>query len=331
MPAKRVAIDIGSQTIKVIEGIANQGSFDIRRISLAGNPVADVRPGPGSDEQLSLGLFLRDYLRRLEVKSRLCVSSVAGEEVLLHYFDIPEIPPEEIQSLVEVELAEVFPQGWSNLEYDYQVITHGEKKTVLLAGYPKKRCDFLVQAFSQAGLRLVVMDVDSLALANLMFFTGKFQGGTGLTINVGAKVTNMTLVEENGFLLARDIPFGGSVISQELSRRSQFSLVEVENLKKNPGERTVSVITRELASDMVTEVVTAVRYFTSRTSRQVQKFFLCGGSAPLPGLKESLEEGLKIPGEIWNPLAGVPGIPLEVETKGYTFAVALGLLVRRFP
>ncbi|HOJ41046.1 MAG TPA: pilus assembly protein PilM, partial [bacterium] len=253
----KVIVDIGSDTIKVVEGAVNQRNFSISRIGVVKNPVANFRLGPVPEEQEVFISFLRDYLNRLNIRSRAGVSSVAGSEVLIHYFDIPEVPPEEVESMVEVELSEVFPQGWSSLEYDFQILPSSERKTVLLAGYPRSRCNFLMQVFSQCGLRLVILDLDSLALANLYSFTAQENGGSGLVINVGARLTNMALVEKGGFVLARDIAFGGQQVTEAISRRYQCPLSEAEKVKQKPDQAAaVSQIIREISADMTSEVNT---------------------------------------------------------------------------
>ena len=333
MPELRLVIDIGSDTVKVIEGGMSRGKLVVTRAGVVKNPLPEFWQGASLQEQASFTKFLRSYLQHLGVRSSLTMCGIAGEETLVHYFDLPDIPEEEIQSTVETELAEVFPQGWANLEFDYQILSSSGKKTVLLAGYPKNRCDFLIQIFSQCGLRLVLMTLDSLSLANLFYFQVNRQNEEiGFLINVGARLTSMALVERDGFVLARDIGFGGNDITRVISQQAGCSFSEAEARKKKPEEIAwLKELVRQNSVEMVSEVKTAVSYFTNRTGKKPEKFLLSGGSAVLPGLKETLEQNLNLPGEIWNPLQNISGVPGPIEQQGNLFAVSSGLLLWKLP
>jgi len=333
MPELRLVIDIGSDTVKVIEGGTSRGKLTVTRAGVVKNPLPEFWQGASLQEQASFTKFLRSYLQHLGARSSLTMCGIAGEEILVHYFDLPQIPPEEIQNTVETELAEVFPQGWANLEYDYQILSSAGKKTVLLAGYPKNKCDFLVQIFSQCGLRLVLMTPDSLALANLFYFHGDRQNEEiGFLINVGARLTSMAIVERDGFVLARDIGFGGNNITRVISQQAGCSFSEAEAKKKKPEETAwLKELIRQNSAEVMAEVKTAASYFTNRTGKKPENFLLSGGSAVLPGLKETLEQNLNLPGEIWNPLQNISGFPAPVEEQGNLFAVCLGLLVWKLP
>ncbi len=85
--------------------------------------------------------------------------------------------------------------------------------------------------------------------------------------------------------------------------------------------------------DMVGQIRLNLDYYRSLYNNQVEKIYLCGGSATMRGLDEYLTRELGIPVQVANPFAGV-----KVTSKKFSeqylqgiapvFAVSLGLAVR---
>jgi len=329
-----LAIDIGTHYIKVVEGYQKKNRFIVRNAGIIRNPIPYAHLNLNENQQKQFSIFLKNFLRDTKIKRRETVCSIGGEPVIIHYFDIPDIPEDEIKSSIELELFQVVPGGIENLEYDYHIFpcSDSSKRTVLVTGIPKIRCDFYVDTLLMSGLRPIIMDIDGLALVNCyLTMDNKIQKAISI-LNIGARYTNLAVIDPDGFVFVRDIDFGGDRITSQIARNKGVSISDAEQIKKDPFfKEEVQNIVRGLLPDTLEEVSTSLRYFETRMNRNIERILLTGGSSLIPGILTMIEDGIKISGEIWKPMEGrfENCKTSEPECMEVCFSVALGLLSRK--
>lgn len=329
-----LAVDIGSYYIKVVEGYAKRDKIVIKTAGVTRNPFPNAHISLNENLQKQFSNFLRNFLKKLGIKRKETVCCITGEDLIIHYFDIPDVPENEINNIIELELLQIVPGGIDKIEYDYTIFSSRQpgKKNILLAGIPKIKCDFFVNTLIMSGLKPIIMDVGGLALANCYLTLNKQKSETQLIINTGASRTNIAIIEKDGFIFIREIDFGGDVITREISREKNISINEAEQLKKKPEfKNELEKILKNISIDTFQEISTSLKYFETRTNKKVEKFLLTGGSSLLPGFVKILEELLKIPGEIWAPMSGLYEYCKTDEPKcvEVCFSQALGLVTRK--
>lgn len=252
------------------------------------------------------------------------------------------MPEEEIPSAVEMEIRQVLPTGSQDLEADYFFIpAQGGRRTVVFVGCQKELCAFWVEMLQRAGLRPLVMDHDGLAILNCFHFLHEKEEPPFLILNIGFRTTNFVLTAgANGFILLRDILFGGQNIAKAIASAKGFS-VEDAMIYAKKGENEAEMQTMVVAGieELIFEITRGITYFKNRTDKFPETLFLTGGIAPLPGVRAALEDGIKIETVLWNPLEEIvkteklffaeDQLPSEEILKnGFLFPVALGLFLR---
>jgi len=307
------AIDVGSYYIKVVEGKKKNGRLVIRRIGYFPNPAPNLKEGLIEREQDIFAKALKDFLNKHKIISKQGILSTGGAGTVIHYFEIPDIPKEEIESAIQLEIMQVVPGGTRNLEYDYLLLPGKDnKKTVLFVGYYKERCEFFTSTIQMAGIKPLIMDYDGLALLNSFRFFHKKQEDIISILNIGHRTSNLVVTEnKSGFILIRDIPFAGKNIIQT-------------------GEMK-NIIPSDI-SELIVELKTSMEYFRTKTEKSPQTLFITGGCSVFHGLSETLEREINIKTRIWNPLEELDPkeilLPVEIKNKGMLFAVSLGLVLR---
>jgi len=332
MKKTKVAIDIGSSYIKVLEGFTKKGTVILQNAGIIENPVPNVRAELNENDQSLLAGFLKDFLARQKITGTETICGIGGKDVVIHYFDIPDLQQNELQNAVELEAPQVIPGGCENLEYDYQVMSSAGRKTVLFAGYTKQKSSFFVDTLVQAGLKPLIMDLDATALLNAHELLVKKPDDIRFILDIGGANTTFCLGEPGGFSLVRHLPFGGEQVTTAIRESLSLPRDGAEQFKKNADNHaTVGKTVLSLIEDSAADIETGIQYFHMRTQKKPSGFFLTGGSAVLPELQKTLEERLEIPGTVWNPLEKLEESPLPVEIRreGRMFAAALGLLARK--
>ncbi|MCM8758657.1 MAG: pilus assembly protein PilM [Candidatus Omnitrophica bacterium] len=328
-----VAVDVGSHYIKVVEGFSKKDKIIIKTAAITRNPFPNAHLSLNENTQKQFAVFLRDFISKIGVKKRETICSITGQDVIIHYFDIPDVPENEIKSIIDLELLQIIPGGAEKLEYDYTILpSHNSgKKTIMLAGLPKQKCDFFVNTLIMAGLKPIIMDIGSIALVNCYLTLSK-EKVIPLIINAGASHTDMAIVDQDGFVFVREIDFGGDLVNREITRLKKISLLEAEQLKRSGlFNNEIEKIVKDISFEAMQEILTSLKYFETRTGKKIEKFLLTGGSSRLPGFIKIIEDSLGIPGEMWVPMKNLYQHCKtdEPECAEVCFTPALGLVVRK--
>ncbi len=332
----KVAIDVGSAYIKVIEGLEKKGKLYIKKIGCFPNPFANIREEIVERQQDIFVKSLKTFLRRYAIGCHTCISSVSGRDTIIHYFDIPQrLPQEELTSAINLELMQVTPGGTKSLEYDYLLLPGKEnKQTVLFIGYPQDKCEFYINCLQRAGLKPLVMDHDSFAILNAFrFLNPGMNNEIVFLINIGNRNSNFALAEpEKGFLFIRDIPFGGQQITEIIARKKHITIETAEIYKnKQENKQEVKQIILEDMEDLMSDVSKSIEYFRTTTGKSPACLFLTGGASVIPGICESFRNSLKMDVDIWNPLESLSkdmSFLEDLKQQGVGYSVALGLVLR---
>jgi type IV pilus assembly protein PilM len=134
-----------------------------------------------------------------------------------------------------------------------------------------------------------------------------------------------------GEFFVRSIPVAGEHFTQEIKRQLQVDYLQAESLKRE-AEGLIPVIAQPLHT-MVLEIRRTLTFYRNQLGiKEFDRLVVTGGSAPLEGLVDHLQNELKIEVSIFDPLRLLRiSDPVAVKTlRPYAsqFATAIGLVVR---
>jgi type IV pilus assembly protein PilM len=194
---------------------------------------------------------------------------------------------------------------------------------------------------SQAGKTPVTVDVDVFALQNAFEVNYETPPGNVVAlINLGASVTNISVLLEGNSIFWRDISIGGNRYTEAIQRELNLPQEGAETLKKG-GEvegaeaDSLQPILSQVNDEVATEIQKTLDFFKATTSGEpVQHLIISGGTSRIPGLRECLAERFQTPVEVFDPFRRIadkerllPGS--QAEELGPSLAIAVGLAVRR--
>jgi type IV pilus assembly protein PilM len=154
---------------------------------------------------------------------------------------------------------------------------------------------------------------------------------------IGADTTSLKVLRDEELLYDRDQAFGGSQLTQLISRQYGFSFEEAEN-KKLAGDLPEDYDTAILApffDSLSQEIGRALQYFfTSTPHHKVHYVMLAGGTATLPGLKERVTALTGFASMVVNPFEqmqlGTAVRESRIRREAPSYLTACGLAMRRF-
>lgn len=236
-----LGLDIGSDTIKVVEMAKGRGGFQLLNYGITPTPPEAVAHGDVQDPEM-LGEAIKQLLNARRIKTRTVVSSVQGQQSLVvRIIDLPRCDPKELADTMQFEVERHIPFAASEIIMDYAVLQRPDvpndtpNMEVLFAAVKEESIHLHCEALKQAKLKPRAIDVQPLALSrSLIEFAdeGRGRGETVAIVNIGANCTDLSIIRDGVLHFPRTIPIGGRSITQRLSEGLGISEQQAERQKR---------------------------------------------------------------------------------------------------
>ena len=345
--APMVGLDISSSSAKLVElGQTANGEYVLERF--ASEPFEKGWITDGQIEKFDeVAEAVRKLIQKSGTKTKQVVMAMPQSAVITKKIVLPAgLREDELELQVESEANQYIPFSLDEVSLDFCVVgpspTSGGDVEVLIAASRKDRVQDRQGLAEAAGLKPVVLDIESHAsrLAMSRVTMALPNGGRDALValfEIGADTTSLKVLRDDEMLYDRDQAFGGSQLTQLISRQYGFSFEEAET-KKLAGDLPDdydSVILAPFVDSLSQEIGRALQYFfTSTPHHKVHYVMLAGGTATLPGLKDRLTELTGFASMVVNPFDNMKLGPAVREAKvrreAPSYLTACGLAMRRF-
>jgi len=340
-------LDISSSSVKMLEIVdAGKGAFRVERYIIESLPRDAVVDGNISNLEAVADVVKRGH-KKLATRTRHVAMAVPSGAVITKKIIVPAaLREEELEVQVETEANQYIPFALDEVNLDFQIVgpsaSNAEEQEVLIAATRKEKVEDRVAVAESAGLKAIVMDVESYAqMAALALVVKQLpHGGKDQNIavvDVGANVTNVNVLRNEQSVYTREQAFGGNQLTQEIMSRYGMSPEEAENAKRSGGlpDDFQAEVQRPFMENVSMEVQRALQFFFTSTSyHQVDHILLAGGSAVITGLDEVVHTRTQVPTVVANPFGAMQTSP-RIQIKRLmqdapSLIVACGLAMRRF-
>jgi type IV pilus assembly protein PilM len=337
-----VGLDIGSSSIKSVELKSTKQGYEL--VSFGLEPLAQdtVVDGAIMDAPLVAGA-IGTIFDRQEIKTRSVATAVSGHSVIVKRVNLPVMTDEELYDRIQSEASQHIPFDISDVNLDYQLLDSAESQMdVLLVAVKKDKILNHTNVLAQAGKTPTVVDIDAFALQNC--YEVNYDPDPTQTVallNIGASVMNINIVRGGAPLFTRDVSVGGNQYTDALQKELDLSYEDAERLKK--GEAVAGVneehrgtILRSVSDILILEIQKTFDFFRATASGEnIQRIYLAGGTARVPGLVDLLREEFALPVEELYPFRKIvinPGRHNEDQVRELAprLAIAVGLALRSF-
>jgi type IV pilus assembly protein PilM len=337
-----VGLDIGSSSIKSVELKNTKQGYEL--VSFGLEPLAQdtVVDGAIMDAPLVAGA-IGTIFDRQEIKTRAVATAVSGHSVIVKRVSLPAMTDEELYDRIQSEASQHIPFDISDVNLDYQLLDSAESQMdVLLVAVKKDKILNHTNVLAQAGKTPTVVDIDAFALQNC--YEVNYDPDPSQTVallNIGASVMNINIVRGGAPLFTRDVSVGGNQYTDALQKELDLSYEDAERLKK--GEAVAGVneehrgtILRSVSDILILEIQKTFDFFRATASGEnIQRIYLAGGTARVPGLVDLLREEFALPVEELYPFRKIvinPGRHNEDQVRELAprLAIAVGLALRSF-
>lgn len=349
-----LGIDIGTSSIKLVQlgleenrvkletyGLLEtygkiellQGTLQTSSVNLLGSQVSDL---------------LKNLLEKSKATAKEAILSVPVFSTFSAVMELPDMPYSEVESAIPYEARQYIPIPTSEVILGWNIIGKKEREgadgfginqkpkiEVLLVAIPKEVANKYAEIAHSADLDLKAIELESFAMARSLIGDDVT---TTLIVDIGSKVTNI-LIADNGYVMInKGLDTSGNEITRVLSHGLNIDYQRAEMIKKEKGLLNITNSDKAIGQlmvpvvDIIANEAERIRdlYF-HRSNKKVERIFLCGGSARLPGLIDHFAKKFNLPVSIGNPWGKIvypPVLAPVLKDLAPSFCIAIGLGTR---
>lgn len=342
-----IGVDISSSAVKMVEiEQAGKNLLRVERYAIESLPKDAVTDGNIMNLE-AVAETMRRAWKRMGTRAKHVAMALPAAAVITKKIIVPTgLREDELEAQVETEANQYIPFALDEVNLDFQVLgpspSGPEDVEVLIAASRKEKVEDRVAAAESAGLKALVMDVESFATQTAceMVALQLPNGGREQTIavvDIGASMMHINVLHNGQSIYMREQTFGGNQLTQEIQRRYSLSSDEAEIAKRQGGlpENYESEVLQPFMDTLALEVARAIQFFFSSSQfNRVDHILLAGGCAMIPGLDEIVATRSQSSTMIANPFASM-ALSSRIKPKQLTLdapalLIACGLAMRRF-
>lgn len=338
-----IGIDVGSTSIKLVQLKEVKGGYELESLGLAPLPPEAIVDNALMDSTTVVET-IKDLVTRLaQRKIKDAASSISGNAVIIRKIVMNAATPEDVESEIQWEAEQYIPFDINDVNIDFQILGNDEndpsKMHVLLVASKKDVVNDYQTVFAEAGIKLVLLDVDAFAVQNAFEINHDMDPEEVYAlINIGASMMNLNVVRSGMSLFIRDVQLGGSLYTEDIQKKLGVGFDEAERMKVSITEASSEDLLESI--NRINETIAyEIRrsldfYNSSALEGKIGRVYLSGGAAKTLHLARVISERLSLPVEIVNPLAKIKWSdkkfdPEFLKEVAPLMTVAVGLASRR--
>lgn len=342
-----LGVDISTSAVKMVEiSDAGKQQYRIERYAIEPLPKESVVDGNIINLE-EVGEAIKRAWKRMGTRIKNVALALPAASVITKKIIVPSVAREEdMEVQIEAEANQYIPFALDEVNLDFQILgpapNSPEEVEVLIAASRKEKVEDRVAATQAAGLKAIIMDVESFATQSAYeLITAQLPNAgrdqTVAILDIGAAMMHINVLHNRESVYLREQSFGGNQLTQEIQRRFGLSAEEAEIAKRNGGlpETYDSEVLQPFMDTLALEVTRALQFFFSSTQfNHVDHILLGGGCAMIPGLDEAVSTRTQVATMIANPFAGMALSPRikarQLTADAPALLIACGLAMRRF-
>jgi len=342
-----VGCDISSSSVKMVEiAEAGRNIYRVERYAIEPLPKDTVVDGNIANIEAA-GEAIKRAHKSLGSRIRNIALALPAAAVITKKVILPGGQREEdMEAQVQGEANQYIPFSLDEVNLDFQVLgpapSSEDEVEVLIAASRKEKIEDRVAAAEAAGLKTIVMDVESYAAQTAFELicggnSGIAESDVTVIVDIGATVTRVSVVHNGQTVYTREQQIGGNLLTQDIARQFDMPVEEAEAAKRvgNLPENFGPDVLQPFNEKIVLEIQRALQFFfTSTQFNKVDHILLTGGCAMLDGLEEMVAQRTQVHTLVANPFANMALSskvkPRQLTIDAPSLMVACGLAMRRF-
>lgn len=347
----RVSIDIGSKSIKIVEGMYDGKFVNIKNIVIIPTPEKSYQDGNFTDFA-SLNNAINDALVDNNIDTKDIIYTIESQSIITREVKLPSVNEKDIKQMMEFQVEEYFPVNLEEYIMQSKVVdevdTDTKKESTLSVSIvPKIMCEEYLKLTRSLMLKPVALDMNDNSIYKLLSESMKLgdeiedlYNKTIAILDIGYDHTNVIIMEKGIFKFSRLVEGAGRVIDQRVADALEITEAEAEKMKlemwsvlsdndTEPEFEHMKQIIQNSLSELSGEIERIFRYNTGRTTgNQIHQIYIYGDTSKMIDIDKFLERTLNIPTIKLEQLNNIKMIKNTMDLDVMKYANAIGAIIR---
>ena len=343
-----IGLDIGKYSVKMVQLSKNGEEITIENVGVL-NTFDDLNKfNLDNLSKSQLSATIQDLATSLNIKpkkNKHIVSSLSGKSTDVRQITTLDMPDEELIVSLELEAKKHIPLDGTDAIIDYHLLGNDsselDKINVILVTTTKNKVTDHLDIVKKSGFKAGIFDTDSIALSNLYKHTKPLpKEGADVILNIGHTSTTLIVWGEKSSFFTRDIEIAGHEINKRIMQELNLDYLSANNKKNELGinafnqedesskeDGSISIEKRTVFNDLIEEIRKTLRFYMKSNNQSFfNTFYLFGGCANTPGLKDFISSNLNVKIEDFDPFQNLSNVD-SIENPNQ-YAIAIGLALR---
>ncbi len=342
--ASYLGVDFGSGGVKLVELMNEKGRARLLTYGFIERTPAEMAQNY-LDAPKETAELLKKMLKKARTVSRRTVSALPIASVFSSIINVQKTAKrEEMEEAVRWQAKKLIPLPLEEMTIDWKPIAVGPAKPddkyteVLLTGAAKSLIKKYIDIFSLAGLELMSLETEALALIRSLIGRDR---SASLLLDIGGTRTNMLIIENGIPYVSRSIALGGNHITKEVAAALAMTEDQAETMKIDAAAISslyaggaFPKVFEKIVSPILTELNYSANLFLGQKAnegKRIEKIILTGGGALLPNLADYISKSMNMRVYVGDPWARVvypEALRPVLSQIGPRYGVAVGLAMR---
>ncbi len=334
-----VGLDVGSGAVKALRLVCHGGRWTAEA---AGFAEIEQSADALLQRKNTIAAINRCFKDAGIRGSRNAVCGLAGPEVVIRNFMFPQLPDAALEQAARFEAQQVSALDINHSVVDYQLLEDAGresdkgKRRGYLAAALEEAISRRLEMVQETDVRVLMMDINNLAALNCVCQLSEKDSDDGFAVlDVGHTQSNLSILGADGSPSTRDLTFGASRLTLEMSKKLQFTPHQIQDVfAKESLEPAIEMELTSASSKFIADVVETLRFYGRQPGcGKIERVHLCGGLAAFKPWVDLLTQHLPLSVSVFNPFStivyrGNPDRNPKIDLFGPAFTVAAGLAMR---
>jgi len=340
-----LGIEFGGREVKAMVITKAKGGLMVTGTAIEPIPAGIMENGKIVKGDVLAGTLAK-VVEKTGSKQRQVVTAIPGEHVITRYLKLPQMRDNEVAQTLKWEAEKYIPISEADLVIEHINFgpdgTGGNQLNILLVAVPKKVIYQYYEIFSLAGLELLAIDIEPLALWRLLFLQNADSEPVGL-VDIGAASTEIAIANGRRLEFSRSFGIGINNLVNSLAsslmvdaasaEETLWDKVRVPLNTDEPGSQSnLDFTVLEEMNRVVHEIKRSLDFYGVQSKgKTVRRIFLSGELAALSGLEEFLRQELEVTVMLLKPVLSWLDADMPGQKEGLlhpAWAVTAGLAMR---
>lgn len=356
-----VGLDIGSNTIKLVQLQQNRDGFALHKAGSAPTPSGAVRGGVVT-ESAAVAQTIRSLFEALQVDNRQVTLGIAGPTVVAREVPLPSMSDRQLRKSIQWEARNYLSFPVEDSIVEFEVLERpanpatGQMRVMLVAA-PRDMVNSQVETIELAGLEPLAVEIQPFAAMRGLLAADSGEQANGdstALLGIGASYTEITIIKDGQFVLTRTIPIAGNAFTEAVRNALDVAEEEANQLKENAMQLVLSEEERATLDPAAQQASRAIEPLLDELVREVRRSFayhdyqqqspeantgefgvgqilLNGGGAKLARIDDYFQAQLTVPVKVVRVFGkGAPGGMNQayLEAHAPTLLIGTGLALR---